>query len=92
MAMDASSKVEDAEKASLAFKAVVVSWLTTKEDASSLAALLTFLDVVCLGALWYATGDLTAAAVAGLCVNGVDHYYLHQQVTSKQRNGAKGSS
>ena len=51
MAMDASSRPTDADEASLAFKAVAIAYMDSRDDASMLAAAATFMDVVALGAL-----------------------------------------
>lgn len=91
MAMDSTSQVQDAERAALAFKAVAVAWMQSKEAASQLAGFISFVDVVFLGVVWHATGDLTSAAVASLLVNGVDYYYLHRLSRPKTTTGSQGS-
>ncbi|KAI8464600.1 MAG: hypothetical protein J3K34DRAFT_524892 [Monoraphidium minutum] len=86
-AMEVGSTAADADRASTAFKAVAVSWMEMREDASSLAGSVAFLDVISISAIWYMTGDLAAAATAALAVAGVDYYHLHRLAT--QRGGAR---
>lgn len=76
-ASDAGSGPGSAARASTAFKAVAVSWMEAQEDASSLCGAVSFLDVLSLSAIWYATGDLAAPAVAALAVAAVDYHHLH---------------
>jgi hypothetical protein len=88
MAMNKDSSVSEAEHAAFAFKAVALSWVYSKEAASSLAAAIQFVDVLYLGSLWYATHDLTTAAVALLLAYGVDYHYMMRGI---ERKGSQGS-
>jgi hypothetical protein len=92
MAMNKDSTVADAEQASTAFKLVCVSWLANREDASTLAAAMAFMDVVYAGTLWYGTGDLTTAAVALMLAYGVDYHYMMQIIQRKGQGSNRQSS
>ncbi len=84
---------DDAQRASTAFKAVAVSWMSSKDKASALAGALGLLDVLYLGAVWHWTGDFTAAAVAGLLAHSVDYFQMYELVTRGQRrNEQQGHS
>jgi hypothetical protein len=91
--MEVGSTAADAARASTAFKAVAVSWMEAREDASSLAGSVAFLDVVCISAIWHLTGDLAAAATAALAVAAVDYHYLHDAALrgGARRGGGKAA-
>jgi len=88
--MEVGSTADDAARASTAFKAVAVSWMESHEDASALAGAISFLDVVSMSVIWYATGDLTAAAVAALAVAAVDYDNLLKAISRQRSGGRRG--
>ncbi|GBF97227.1 hypothetical protein Rsub_10088 [Raphidocelis subcapitata] len=91
--MQVGSTADDATRASRAFKAVAVSWMEASEDASALAGAVTFVDVVMVSAIWYATGDLAAPAAAALAVAAVDYHHLHAAAArgGGRRGGKRGA-
>lgn len=95
MAMDVHARGQSADQASLAFKAVSVAWLRSKEAAAQLAGAIAFFDVIWYGTIWYCTQDLTAPAVAALLVQSVDYNNMHEAVHRKKtvhgNKGARGS-
>lgn len=92
MAMDVRNRGADADRAALAFKCVAQVWLETRSDASLLAAVLVFADVMYLGGLWYFTGNLAAPVVAALTSSYVDYHYLHEAVEEKLAKSSDSSS
>ncbi|KAG1670993.1 hypothetical protein FOA52_014383 [Chlamydomonas sp. UWO 241] len=85
-AMDVRSRKEDGDRASLAFRAVAQVYLDTRSDATILAAGLAAVDVMYLGGLWYATGNLAAPAAAALAVNWVEYGNLHARIGGTPAN------
>ncbi|KAG2497688.1 hypothetical protein HYH03_004425 [Edaphochlamys debaryana] len=81
----------DASRAAEAFRFVAAAWLQTKSEASLLAGGITGMDVLLLGCLWAATGNLAAPAIAALAVNGVDMWQLHSLVLKKEERARMAS-
>jgi hypothetical protein len=48
------------------------------------------LDFLYLGALWYATGDMTAPCVAALLSNAVDYHHMWTATQSATKRGPPG--
>ncbi len=67
-----------AAQAALAFRSVAQAWLGARNDASLAAMGVAAVDILALGGLWYATGDLAAPAAAAVALNGVDAWHIHQ--------------
>lgn len=84
MATDVHTSPAEASRAAEAFRFVAQAWLQTKGEASLLAGIITALDVLALGTLWYSTGNLAAPAIAALAINGVDYWHLHSTVLQKE--------
>ncbi|KAJ9523492.1 hypothetical protein QJQ45_007236 [Haematococcus lacustris] len=96
MATDINTRPNSAQRASLAFRSVVAAWLSTRNDAALAACGLCFVDVLFLGGLWRASGDLTAPVVAAVLINAVDYWNAHQAVLKReakvsQHNRSDGS-
>ncbi|GFH08612.1 uncharacterized protein HaLaN_03599, partial [Haematococcus lacustris] len=96
MATDINTRPNSAQRASLAFRSVVAAWLSSRNDAALAACGLCFVDVLFLGGLWRASGDLTAPVVAAVLINAVDYWNAHQAVLKReakvsQHNRSDGS-
>lgn len=52
--------------------------MDTRNEASLAAAALCFADVMALGGLWFATGNLAASLVAAFAINAVDYHNMHK--------------
>lgn len=59
-----------------AFRAVAVTWLARKGVAARFAGAVAAAEVLYLGALWQATGDLAAPLAAALASGAVDFSYI----------------
>lgn len=82
--MDATKRASEAQQAAVAFKAVAAAWVDSEVAAARMAGLITYLDLLLLGGIWYASGDFTAPAVAALCYSWVDYSQLHAAVRGKE--------
>jgi hypothetical protein len=80
-----------ADHASTAFKAVALTWITSKEDASLMAGIQGFVDTIMLGMIWRLTGDLSSAGVAAMLLYSVDYHHLHARVNKGNRGSSDGS-
>ncbi len=81
----------EASRAAEAFRFVAQAWLQTKDEASLLAGVITAVDVLALGGLWYGTGNLAAPVLAALAINAVDYWHLHNAVLRKEAKVARHS-
>lgn len=70
--------------AAMAFRSVAQAWMDTRNDASVMSGLISAMDVMCLGGIWYASGNLVAPAVAALAINAVDYFNTHQAVCKRE--------
>jgi len=90
----------DSARAALAFRSVAQTWMDTRHEASIAAAATCFTDVMLLGGLWYAAGNLAAPLVAAFAINAVDYHKMHAAVLRREakvashsrRGGGNGSS
>ncbi|KXZ44641.1 hypothetical protein GPECTOR_64g135 [Gonium pectorale] len=89
VATDVHTSPAEASRAAEAFRFVAQAWLQTRGEASLLAGAITAADVLALGCLWYATGNLAAPAVAALALNAVDTWQLHSLVLRREAKVAR---
>ncbi|KAK9837306.1 hypothetical protein WJX81_005260 [Elliptochloris bilobata] len=80
VAMGMASRSGDAEWEAALFKAAAAQWLSEKKANSSLNALLQIFEVVFLGMLWRATGNLAAPLTAALLANAVDFACVYRSM------------
>lgn len=77
MALDHRGSAEDAAQAAKAFRAVVMAWRSTRDDACRLAATFGAFDILSYSLIWHGTHDLTAALVAAMAIRAVDYHYYY---------------
>ncbi|KAK9812217.1 hypothetical protein WJX73_004796 [Symbiochloris irregularis] len=68
------------DKMAAAFKSVAISWIHQHEAAAIFHAFHRAVDVVILGLLWYATGNLAAPLVATLLAEGSDVFAAYRHL------------
>ncbi|CAG9460931.1 unnamed protein product [Pedinophyceae sp. YPF-701] len=71
---------EDAQDARRAFEYVARTYVDTWQEASRLSAMLAAGEVIYLGLLWRATGDLWAPFVAAMLPHMVDFYFVRKRM------------
>jgi len=71
---------EDAEDARKAFEYVARTYVDTWQDSSRLTAIFTAGEVIYLGLLWRATGDLWAPFVCTMLPHAVDFYFVRKNL------------